>query len=592
MFLLPSVALGLAFAMLLGGKPSRLQAVRFRHTWAVCLALATQFVLFLPRPFGIASGVVPVLYAATYVLLFWFVAANARVRPLMLVYAGLASNGLVILANGGHMPVSAEAARAAGVDDLRSVTPSASHLHFLGDVFAIPKELPLANVFSVGDVLIALGAIAFIVLVSVGRDHGGERTLAPSRLLEPLRVPPFRRLATGKFLSGTGDWLTFAVLVGWVYDRTGSVGSVAAFFLVRLVPPILGGGLAAYVVDRLPHNRLLVWIEVARGAFVAAALVGVVTLDTPLILIAFACSGGLAAISGATAPSLLPSLIPHEQLAQANAVLGLAKDAAMAFGALAAGVALSSVGPVSALALDLGTFVAAAVCFVRLPPNPAAVTPARAGKEPSALRYLLTSRPLLLLVGSFAVATIATGLTNASLPRLLDSLGFGSGGYGFGLGALAVGLALGEATVGFARVGANAGRWIGIGLLVMASVFLALALGRHAPTALLLIGAIGFIDGTTDVLFDTTIQREADPRRYGAVFGLASASFTTTMLLAVALAPIVNRYLDPRDVLLVASVFLLAAGVIALLRIRSQSDSSASDLPRPARLGETSALEA
>ena len=585
MFLVPSIGLGLLFAVLLGGKPSRLQSVRFRHAWAVLLALSGQLVLFLPLPLDLAAGYTSFFHSCTYALLAWFAVANFGVRRLLPLYAGLALNALAILANGGRMPVAPEAARAAGIDTFRSVSASASHLRFLGDVFAIPRELPLANVFSVGDVLIGLGAIAFIVLVSLDRGDS-DQTLAPSRLLEPLSVPAFRRLAVGKLLSQTGDWLTFAVLVGWTYQRTGSTGHVAAFFLVRLLPSILGGGLAAYVVDRLPKNRLLLWIEIGRGVLVAVALVGVATVDLPLILVALGLSGILAAISGTTAPSLVPALVGDQRLAAANATLGLAKDAAMAFGALGAGVALSSVGPTVALSVDLLTFAAAFVLFLPLRALPVIGGARSDGMDQSALRYLLSSRKLLLLVCSFAVATIATGLTNASLPRVLGSLGFGSGGYGFGLGALAIGLALGGTLVGFARIGADAGRWIGVGLLVMSGFFVVLALGHHAPTAILVIAAIGFVDGTTDVIFDTIIQREADPRRYGAIFGLASASFTTTMLLAVAVAPIMNLYLNPGGVLLAASLFLVGAGAIALFRTRCWVSTLAPESPIPGQIVE------
>jgi DHA3 family macrolide efflux protein-like MFS transporter len=582
-FLLASVALGLLFAVILGGDLARLQSVRFRHAWTVGLALAVQLLLFLPTPFDLPSAGVAFLHSCTYGLLFWFAVANGNIRTLWLVYAGLASNALAILANGGHMPLSAEAARAAEIGEYGNVSESASRLHFLGDVFAIPTELPLANVFSVGDILIGLGAIAFIVLVALDRGER-EQALAPSRFLEPLRRPAFRHLALGKLISQSGDWLTFAVLVGWAYERTGSTGQVAAFFLVRLLPPIVGGGFAAHVVDRLPKTRLLVWVELARGALVATALVGVATVNTPLILATFGCSGILAAISAATGPSLVPSLVAGDQLAAANATLGLAKDAAMAFGALGAGVALSSIGPTAALALDLLTFLAASVLFGLLPAVRDRETRASTPIGQSALRYLISSRPLLLLVCSFAIATIATGLTNASLPRLLESLGFGAGGYGFGLGALALGLACGGTLVGFARIGRNASRWIGVALVIMAGLFVVLALGRHAPTALLVIAAIGFVDGTTDVIFDTLIQREADPRRYGAVFGLASASFTTTMLLAVTLAPLANRYLEPRAVLLTASLFLVGAGSVALLRTRSRIGSFRAEMPLPARI--------
>src|SRR5207342_3441809 len=84
-----------------------------------------------------------------------------------------------------------------------------------------------------------------------------------------------------------------------------------------------------------------------------------------------------------------------------------------------------------------------------------------------ALRYVLGRRWLLVLVFAFAAATLATGLTNATLPRLLeDKFHFGASGYGFGIAALATGLVLGQALVGLARVGETAGRWIGAGLLI------------------------------------------------------------------------------------------------------------------------------
>jgi hypothetical protein len=190
----------------------------------------------------------------------------------------------------------------------------------------------------------------------------------------------------------------------------------------------------------------------------------------------------------------------------------------------------------------------------------------------SGLRYVFGRRTLVFLVLSFCAATLATGLTNASLPRFLEGdLGFGAGGYGFGIAALGTGLALGQGLVGLTRIGPTAGRWIGIGLLVMASLFVFLGLTHHAPTALLVIGLIGFVDGTTDVLFETVLQREADPRYYGAVFGVAGACITTTILGAVAVAPLANDVFSPHGVILGTSIFLVAAGAIALFGMARRS---------------------
>jgi hypothetical protein len=57
-----------------------------------------------------------------------------------------------------------------------SVTHAEPHLSWLVDRWAAPEWIPLANVFSVGDVLLALGAFA---LVLAAMDVPLLRRLAP-----------------------------------------------------------------------------------------------------------------------------------------------------------------------------------------------------------------------------------------------------------------------------------------------------------------------------------------------------------------------------------------------------------------------------
>lgn len=581
MFLLPSILVGVVLAVLLGGRPSRLVSLRLRHGWAVFAALALQALLFSAAGDPVPDRLREPLHLATYGLLFLFAAANVRAIALLPLSLGMALNGIAIAVNGGRMPVSESAWQAAnlGAADYGNVSLGGERLTFLGDVFALPRELPLANVFSAGDLLIALGVVALIVMMSVGSG----RALAPSRLVRPLRTASFRRLAAGKLVSHLGDWLTLAALVGWVYEETGSIGHVAALMLVRLAPPILGGGLAATIVDRLPKERLLVAVEIARGVTVAGALAAVLADSRPLAYAALAVSGALAAVSAATIPALVPSLLAAEELPAANAGLGMAQDGAMALGALGAGIALTASNVASALSVDLATFAVAAFLFWGLPARPAAVSrSAASGGFRAGLRYLLGRRPLLVVVGAFAAATLATGLTNATLPRFLgDELGLGAGAYGFGLSALAWGLFAGEAVVGFTRIGVAGGRWIGVGLFAMAGLFVALAFTDHAPTAILFLAFIGFLDGTTDVLFDTVVQRETDPRYLGRVFSLASASYRTTMMAAVAAAPLVNRLAAPHEAILFAGLCLLAAAVVALAGTRRAAAAAG----RPAEVG-------
>jgi predicted MFS family arabinose efflux permease len=236
----------------------------------------------------------------------------------------------------------------------------------------------------------------------------------------------------------------------------------------------------------------------------------------------------------------------------------------MVLGGSGAGIALSSVGTAPALVVDLASFALATLLYLGLPAPTAPQR--RRSDDPSGARYLLGRPRLLVLVLAFAAATLATGLTNASLPSFLGThLGLGAGAYGFGLAALGVGLTLGGVLVGFLRVGPSAGRWIGLALAMMAALFFFLGAGEHAATALLLLGVIGFLDATTDVLFDTVIQREADPRYYGSVFGVASALMMTTMVAGFVAAPLANNLLGAREAIVASGVVLGVAGVTALV---------------------------
>jgi hypothetical protein len=568
MFLLPSILLGFVFALLLGGRPSRLLNLRFRATWTVFGALAVQLVLFsdaaeVPRPLRAA------LHIGSYVLLAVFALANRRLVALAPAMLGMFLNGAAIAANGGSMPILDGAARAAGLqpESYENVSERARHLVFLGDVFSVPSQLPLSNAFSVGDLLICFGMIAFIVSVSFGDDR--LRLLSLKETLAPLRRPSYRRLIGGKLVSSIGDWLTLAALISWQYERTGSTTAVAATLLARLAPPIVGGGVAAYLVDRMPKGRLLSYVELGRGLTVLCALAGVVEGSMAVVLGALALSGLLASISNAGTPALLPTLVPAGELASANAGLGLVVNGAMALGAGAAGLALAATQVGVALVVDAVSFAVAAALFARLRiPAADRAEVGQTKEKRNAPRYLLRKPTLLVLVLAFSVATFATGLTNATLPQFLgDFSGLGEGGYAFGIAALAAGLALGEIMVGFSRVGPAAGRWIGAGLLLTGGLLATLAIGHHGPSILLLLGLIGFVDGSTDILYDLAIQRGADPSYYGAVFGFSAASMSTTMVAAFALAPLLGRILPTAAVIGVGAAAFVVAGIVALTAV-------------------------
>jgi hypothetical protein len=154
---------------LAGGRLGALLEIRFRAVWLLGVAFAIQIALALLP--GETSDLRLAVHAASYPMGLAFVWFNRDVPGLWLIAAGALCNGVAIVANGGVMPTTTDALEVAGLNvDPSAFTNSAAladpRLLFLGDVFAIPSWVPFANVFSVGDVLIAVGVAYTVHAVS------------------------------------------------------------------------------------------------------------------------------------------------------------------------------------------------------------------------------------------------------------------------------------------------------------------------------------------------------------------------------------------------------------------------------------------
>src|SRR6266498_3996700 len=165
MFLTAIVLVNALAVPLFGGRLTALAEVRARLAWTLLAALGLQMVsLNVP---GIPASMRPVLQLASYPVAAVFVIANRHLPGMLLIGLGALLNVIAMSANGGVMPASPSALDKAGLPLQRDTYANSAlvrdpRLGFLGDVFAIPEPVPLHNVFSVGDVLIGLGAVVAV----------------------------------------------------------------------------------------------------------------------------------------------------------------------------------------------------------------------------------------------------------------------------------------------------------------------------------------------------------------------------------------------------------------------------------------------
>ena len=169
----------------------------------------------------------------------------------------------------------------------------------------------------------------------------------------------------------------------------------------------------------------------------------------------------------------------------------------MALGAVAGGLTLALGGAAAGLAANLVSYGIALVLFlrIRVADEGSRATNKRGGLI-DGLRYVLGRRALAVVVGGFALGTLATGLVNATLPKFTSGLGLGASGYGWALAALACGMIAGETLTGAIAERVEP-RWLGAGLAAMGCLFFAFAWSGSTLIALLLLTAFGVANGFT-----------------------------------------------------------------------------------------------
>lgn len=178
MFILYAIPLGILLGLVWGGRLGNLAELRFEWGWLAIAGLAAQVLLF-SEPIGALVGQAgPILYIASSLLVLAVVLRNRRLAGLKLVAAGAISNLVAIVANGGYMPADPAALALAGMDPAtgysNSIVTNRPLFAPLTDIFALPEWMPLANVFSIGDVLIGAGIVVAIA-AGMARPSGDER---------------------------------------------------------------------------------------------------------------------------------------------------------------------------------------------------------------------------------------------------------------------------------------------------------------------------------------------------------------------------------------------------------------------------------
>ena len=194
MVLLAALGASVIIALLRGGRFGTLAMVPLRYGGLAVAAFALQTLFIYQTPLRKAAGVWgwhELVLVGAHLLLLVAVWGNRHINGVKLIGLGLLLNLAVMVANGGWMPVTPEAVVRVGHTDLAPSLASGmriysskdiillreeTNLWFLSDIIVLPRPFVVPSVCSIGDVLVALGAFAFIQGGMLGHEFDSENT--------------------------------------------------------------------------------------------------------------------------------------------------------------------------------------------------------------------------------------------------------------------------------------------------------------------------------------------------------------------------------------------------------------------------------
>lgn len=261
----------------------------------------------------------------------------------------------------------------------------------------------------------------------------------------------FALLWLGQVVSMLGSGLTGFGLGVWAFERTNSVADFTLIFVFGALPGLFLGPLVGALIDRWDRRWVMILADLGAALGTVALVVQLMRgrLELWQVYLIVAVGASCMTLQNPAFAATVPLLIPKKSLGRASGMMQLGPAASRILAPLLAGALMPVLHLQGLIAIDLTTFVFAAVTLllITLPAVPRAAAPAAdaGGKKPGLLSEALVGwtyikeRPglvsllmffavLNLLFASSLVLTTPLVLSFADTPQLGIVLAVASAG--------------------------------------------------------------------------------------------------------------------------------------------------------------------
>ena len=183
------IIISIIIGLLRKGKLSSLSQISLKRIELIVLACLIQagLIFLWPKKVKFVLDYSSYLIIFSYIVLLLAVWYNKKLKGMKIISLGIILNVIVIVANGGHMPVLLSSLYKAGLNDFALVLKEGTYIthvlisektlfRFLADVIPLSPPSPDPSVVSAGDFLMFYGVFSLIQNAMAKRQNSEIRS--------------------------------------------------------------------------------------------------------------------------------------------------------------------------------------------------------------------------------------------------------------------------------------------------------------------------------------------------------------------------------------------------------------------------------
>jgi MFS family permease len=362
-------------------------------------------------------------------------------------------------------------------------------------------------------------------------------TTAMPRVIRALRHRDFRLFWVGNFLSNVGTWMQ-NVAQGWLVLQLAPSNSAFWLGMVGFAstsPMLLFSLLGGAIADRVDRRKLMMWTQSAMMlvAFVLWGLTAANKITVPLIILLAFATGSAMSLNLPAYQSLVPQLVPRQDLANAIALNSAQFNLSRVLGPTLGGIAMAYLGISGNFLLNALSFLAVLVALLQItypPVYPVSEERTWWGDMADGFRYVFERREMTLLL-VLAALIAALGIPYLTFVPLFAKqiLHTNARGYGLLMAGNGCGAFLGALVLAYKKTMRNRGHFVARAALTFYMFIMLFSFSRNFYLSGFFLSAAGFCIVLMIASVNTLLQHLSDDHMRGRVmslYALASLGLT------------------------------------------------------------------